>query len=348
MPRPSATPTLKRPCSAVWICATAATSRPGSANRTASASAMRSSAPRSQTTDRHRRPGAPSPSDVPPTTICSVSCSRWRLPAETGRRLLKGARRLAPLLRYIQDHLRELITRDELAHVAGWSPTRLSVVFKETFDEPPMTFVRRLRLQRARTELAFAGATVTEVADRYCFTDAFHLEGLQGGLRRAAVNVQGTMNSGEAAGKPPLPGIQVVRCSFPTISFHGSPCWVTVSAMKPSNRSWPWVINAGSSRMSAAHRRDRRLQAHSPVGDRRRYAHNRAGPCRRANAHCAGDIAQVMVVTNARPSAPVGTGRAVHRSGRSAPAHSQIVAAISMCRHRPPCSKPARDDRAPG
>ncbi len=93
---------------------------------------------------------------------------------EHGRRVLAGALRLLPVLHYIRAHLTEPVQRADLALVAGLSPSRLSAVFKQHFGQAPMQFLRQQRLERARARLVFEGASVTEVADQYCFTDPFH------------------------------------------------------------------------------------------------------------------------------------------------------------------------------
>ncbi|GAB3249308.1 AraC family transcriptional regulator [Arthrobacter pigmenti] len=84
--------------------------------------------------------------------------------------------RLKPVLDYIEMNIDEPLTPDELARAGGMSIRTLHSAFQRTFEISPMAYVRRMRLDRVRTDLIAdnnnAEARVTDVAMKWGF---FHL-----------------------------------------------------------------------------------------------------------------------------------------------------------------------------
>ncbi len=80
----------------------------------------------------------------------------------------------------IADGMDEAIDLARLADVAGMSPTHFHRVFRRTIGETPLVLHRRLRLERAALELAWAETAVTAIAfaagyeTHEAFTRAFH------------------------------------------------------------------------------------------------------------------------------------------------------------------------------
>jgi len=72
--------------------------------------------------------------------------------------------RMTRVLCYIEDHLDEPISLDELADVACFSPYHFHRVFRGMVGETVKGYVRRLRLERAAAELTNAKASITTVA----------------------------------------------------------------------------------------------------------------------------------------------------------------------------------------
>jgi AraC-like DNA-binding protein len=94
------------------------------------------------------------------------------LPPETGER---NIRRLAVSRAcvYIDVHLREPITLNDLCDTAGVRARTLEYGFREFYEVGPMTYLRSVRLCRVRNELAnykSVRESVTEVARRWRFT----------------------------------------------------------------------------------------------------------------------------------------------------------------------------------
>lgn len=76
-------------------------------------------------------------------------------------------------MNYIDDHLAERITMDDLAKAVHMSVRSIQQGFREELNMTPMTYVRERRLERVHEELMDAmpsdGVTVTAVAERWGF-----------------------------------------------------------------------------------------------------------------------------------------------------------------------------------
>lgn len=80
--------------------------------------------------------------------------------------------RLAPVLRYIEEHADTELTPELLARVGCVSARTLHAAFQEQLGESPMAYVRRIRLGKVRAELLRADpkrTRVTDVAMRWGF-----------------------------------------------------------------------------------------------------------------------------------------------------------------------------------
>jgi transcriptional regulator GlxA family with amidase domain len=80
--------------------------------------------------------------------------------------------RLVPVVAYLEAHADEPLTPQELARVGCMSVRALHAWFRQALGETPMTYLRRVRLDRVRTELLCgdpARVRVTDVAGRWGF-----------------------------------------------------------------------------------------------------------------------------------------------------------------------------------
>src|SRR5215216_397643 len=68
------------------------------------------------------------------------------------------------VLRYIREHINEPIDRETLAAVAGFSIPHFHRVFTAHVGESAISYVRRLRLERAGRKLRMGAVDITEVA----------------------------------------------------------------------------------------------------------------------------------------------------------------------------------------
>jgi AraC family transcriptional regulator len=72
--------------------------------------------------------------------------------------------RIEGVMRYIRDHLHEPLDRETLAAVAGFSIPHFHRVFTAQVGESAISYIRRLRLERAGRKLRMGAVDITEVA----------------------------------------------------------------------------------------------------------------------------------------------------------------------------------------
>src|SRR5512141_2641974 len=68
------------------------------------------------------------------------------------------------VIRYIREHIHEPLTREVLAEVAGFSVPHFHRVFTAHVGESAISYIRRLRLERAARKLRMGAVDITEVA----------------------------------------------------------------------------------------------------------------------------------------------------------------------------------------
>ncbi|MFY0405985.1 AraC family transcriptional regulator [Solicola sp. PLA-1-18] len=89
-----------------------------------------------------------------------------------GREDARRLGRLAPVVRYVEDHADDELTPELLARVGCVSVRTLHASFQQHLGESPMAYVRRVRLGRVRAELLRSDpqeSRVTDVATRWGF-----------------------------------------------------------------------------------------------------------------------------------------------------------------------------------
>jgi transcriptional regulator GlxA family with amidase domain len=80
--------------------------------------------------------------------------------------------RLGPVVAYLEAHADEPLTPQQLARVGCMSVRALHAAFQQVLGETPMSYLRRVRLDRAHAELLRgdpARVRVTDVAVRWGF-----------------------------------------------------------------------------------------------------------------------------------------------------------------------------------
>lgn len=78
------------------------------------------------------------------------------------------------VLHYIENHLGENITRDELAQIYHMNPVYFSRAFKEIYGLTPMKMVKKLRLLHAKRLLETTDETIEIIAQKCGFCDSPH------------------------------------------------------------------------------------------------------------------------------------------------------------------------------
>ena len=68
------------------------------------------------------------------------------------------------VMRYIREHIHERLDRETLADVAGFSVPHFHRVFTAHVGESAISYIRRIRLERAGRKLRMGAVDITEVA----------------------------------------------------------------------------------------------------------------------------------------------------------------------------------------
>ena len=71
---------------------------------------------------------------------------------------------IADVMLYIRTHIHEPLNRETLAEVAGFSVPHFHRVFTAQVGESAVSYVRRLRMERAGRKLRMGAVDITEVA----------------------------------------------------------------------------------------------------------------------------------------------------------------------------------------
>ena len=82
--------------------------------------------------------------------------------------------RVRRALDYLSAHLQEPFSEEELARVAGLSPSRLRHLFRAQVGDSPRHFLEGQRLRRAGELLALSRQTIGEIADEVGFENPFY------------------------------------------------------------------------------------------------------------------------------------------------------------------------------
>jgi AraC family transcriptional regulator len=83
---------------------------------------------------------------------------------------------------YIDDHIGQRISLDELARQAGVSRFHFARQFRLSTGESPMQYLRRVRVERSMSILQSRGTTIAEVAAKLGFSDQSHFTRIFGRL----------------------------------------------------------------------------------------------------------------------------------------------------------------------
>jgi AraC family transcriptional regulator len=75
---------------------------------------------------------------------------------------------------YIDRHIGERISLNQLARQAGVSRFHFARQFRQTTGESPMEYLRRVRIERSKSILQTRDSTIAEVAARLGFSDQSH------------------------------------------------------------------------------------------------------------------------------------------------------------------------------
>jgi AraC-like DNA-binding protein len=92
-----------------------------------------------------------------------------------GAAVLEQADRLAPVLTFIHEHLRESLGIDDLARAARMSRSRFFAFFQKHMGRAPIAYLKEVRLDEARKRLLASDAKLAVIAEATGFANPFHL-----------------------------------------------------------------------------------------------------------------------------------------------------------------------------
>lgn len=87
---------------------------------------------------------------------------------------LGAARKLTAVLDYIAEHIEQNITVHQLAEIAHMHPNYFMRLFKQQLGIPPIQYITRHKIDKAKELLVTTPASVSEIAVQLGFGDLFH------------------------------------------------------------------------------------------------------------------------------------------------------------------------------
>ena len=84
--------------------------------------------------------------------------------ATYSQRIQDYSERIRNVTQYIREHINEPLNREVLADVAGFSVPHFHRVFTANTGESAVSYIRRMRLERAGRKLRMGAVDITEVA----------------------------------------------------------------------------------------------------------------------------------------------------------------------------------------
>jgi len=126
--------------------------------------------------DRMGRPGWFNSSKVPlrdsSGDVVGIAGVRYAIETPEDRR--RQFRRLAPVIRHLEEHYTEPVSMKEMAELAGMSTTHFNREFHGIFRLSPTRFLHALRMEKARQLLAKTERPVGEIALETGYHDQSH------------------------------------------------------------------------------------------------------------------------------------------------------------------------------
>lgn len=88
---------------------------------------------------------------------------------------ISAVTRLVPALKFMQEKVGQNISLANVAATISLSPSRFSVLFNEIMGCAPIAYFNTMRIRRAQELLITTSLSISEIADKLGFHDAYHL-----------------------------------------------------------------------------------------------------------------------------------------------------------------------------
>jgi len=82
--------------------------------------------------------------------------------------------KLAEVLDYIDEHIAQNMTVEELAGIVYMHPNSFIRLFKQYAGMPPIQYITHKKIEKAKQSLALTGLSVTEISEQLGFNDMFY------------------------------------------------------------------------------------------------------------------------------------------------------------------------------
>ncbi|MCS7049608.1 MAG: AraC family transcriptional regulator [Verrucomicrobiae bacterium] len=96
------------------------------------------------------------------------------VPSQRWTELHAAQTRIAPALRYIEDHLGESLTNAYLATLCHCSEDHFIRLFRRTLGQPPAQYILERRIAAATQRLAFGDESIEQIAETLGFANRYH------------------------------------------------------------------------------------------------------------------------------------------------------------------------------
>lgn len=81
---------------------------------------------------------------------------------------------LQPVIHYIHSHLRQKITICDLLDIVHLEKSHFSKKFKRHFGVPPMTYIRNVKVEKAKSLIIFSDMSITQISESLGFQTIHH------------------------------------------------------------------------------------------------------------------------------------------------------------------------------
>jgi AraC-like DNA-binding protein len=109
------------------------------------------------------------------TMLAMLPCAAKQAAAQVGA---SGKLGLERAVSYMREHLHGMISLDELAQAAWFSPSHLHYLFKQSTGYAPVEYFLRLKIETAAKDVYFSNMPVKDIADAYGIEDPYYFSRL--------------------------------------------------------------------------------------------------------------------------------------------------------------------------